>query len=328
MIDLTPALPTDILEPIAHDMQEVDAVIRHRLTTNVPLVAEITHYIIASGGKRLRPALLLLICGTLGHTQPDRHQLAAVIELIHTATLLHDDVVDASTLRRGKKTANEAFGNPASVLVGDFLHTRSFQMMVECGNLQILEILSNATNVIAEGEVMQLINMHDAQLQQEEYIDVIRSKTAKLFEASALIGAVLAGADDRIRNACSLYGRSLGTAFQIIDDVLDYDGDAQRMGKNLGDDLREGKTTLPLIFAMQRGTAQDAKLIQEAIQIGETAELAKIIQIVRSTGSLESAKQVAYAEALCAKNALLSLPRNAYSETLDKLASNLLERES
>lgn len=309
-------------------MQAVDAVIQHRLNTNVPLVAEITQYIIASGGKRLRPALLLLICGALGYSQSDRHQLAAVIELIHTATLLHDDVVDASTLRRGKKTANEAFGNPASVLVGDFLHTRSFQMMVECGNMRILEILSNATNVIAEGEVMQLINMHDAQLKQEKYIDVIRSKTAKLFEASALIGAVLANADAQTQDACALYGRSIGTAFQIVDDVLDYDGDVQRMGKNLGDDLREGKTTLPLIFAMQRGTENDAKLIREAIQAGETTELEKIIQIVRSTGSLDSAKEVAHAEALCAQHALLRLPQNPYTETLDKLACNLLNRES
>ena len=224
-------------------MHEVDRVIAQRLTTSVPLVGQISHYIIASGGKRLRPALLLLVCGALGYTGAQRFNLAAVVELIHTATLLHDDVVDESTMRRGRPTANENFGNPASVLVGDFLHTRAFQMMVDTGSMRVMEILSEATNVIAEGEVQQLINMHDASLDEQGYLRVIRSKTAKLFEASAQLGAVLAGSPSPIEAACATYGQALGTAFQIIDDVLDYDGSAAEMGKNIGDDLREGKAT-------------------------------------------------------------------------------------
>ena len=231
---------------IADDMREVDIVIAQRLTTSVPLIAQISQYIIAAGGKRLRPALLLLIAGALGHQGKNKYILAAVVELIHTATLLHDDVVDESTLRRGRATANETFGNPASVLVGDFLHTRSFQMMVEVGSMRVLQILSDATNVIAEGEVQQLINTHDASLNEAGYLHVIRSKTAQLFEASAQLAAVLAGATPEVEQACAAYGQALGTAFQIIDDVLDYTGNTQEMGKNLGDDLREGKCTLPL----------------------------------------------------------------------------------
>ncbi len=253
---------------VAQDMHEVDKVIERRLTSSVPLVAQISQYIIAAGGKRLRPALLLMVCGALNYRGAHRFSLAAVVELIHTATLLHDDVVDASTLRRGRPTANETFGNPASVLVGDFLHTRSFQMMVEAGSMRIMEILSEATNVIAEGEVLQLMNMHDASLDEAGYLRVIRSKTAKLFEASARLGAVLADSTPEIEEACATYGQALGTAFQIIDDVLDYDGDAAEMGKNLGDDLREGKSTLPLIAAMERGTPSQALIVRQAIEQG------------------------------------------------------------
>ena len=231
-------------------MLEVDRTIVQRLESGVPLVAQISQYIIAAGGKRLRPALLLLVCGALGYRDSQRFKMAAVVEFIHTATLLHDDVVDDSTLRRGMATANEAFGNPASVLVGDFLYSRAFQMMVETGEMRVMQILADATNIIAEGEVLQLINMHDASLDEAGYLRVIRSKTAKLFEASARLGAVLAGAPPSIEEACATYGQALGTAFQIIDDVLDYDGDALEMGKNLGDDLREGKATLLLIAAM------------------------------------------------------------------------------
>src|SRR3954464_6723385 len=249
-------------------MREVDAVIARRLASGVPLVGEVARYIISSGGKRLRPALLLLVCGALGYKGDQRFSLAAVVEFIHTATLLHDDVVDESTLRRGRATANEQFGNPASVLVGDFLYSRAFQMMVSTGRMRVMEILADATNVIAEGEVLQLMNMHDAGLDEAAYLRVIRSKTAKLFEASARLGAVLAGADARIEEACAAYGQALGTAFQVIDDVLDYDGDATEMGKNLGDDLREGKATLPLIAAMRRGTPEQAATIRDAIRSG------------------------------------------------------------
>ena len=307
-------------------MHEVDKVIGDRLTSTVPLVAQISQYIIAAGGKRLRPALLLMVCGALGHRGEHRHSLAAVVELIHTATLLHDDVVDASTLRRGRPTANETFGNPASVLVGDFLHTRSFQMMVEAGSMRIMQILSDATNVIAEGEVLQLMNMHDASLDEEGYLRVIRSKTAKLFEASARLGAVLAHSTPHIEDACATYGQALGTAFQIIDDVLDYDGEAEEMGKNLGDDLREGKSTLPLIAAMQRGSSAQAQVVREAIENGSTNRLSDIVLIVRETGALEVTRAAAFAEARRAMAAASQLPPNAYTTGLLELAAQLLER--
>lgn len=309
-------------------MREVDIVIAQRLTTSVPLIAQISQYIIAAGGKRLRPALLLLIAGALGHQAKSKYILAAVVELIHTATLLHDDVVDESTLRRGRATANETFGNPASVLVGDFLHTRSFQMMVEVGSMRVLQILSDATNVIAEGEVQQLINTHDASLNEAGYLHVIRSKTAQLFEASAQLAAVLADAKPEVEQACAAYGQALGTAFQIIDDVLDYTGNAQEMGKNLGDDLREGKCTLPLIAAMQRGNAEQAAIVRNAIEQGSTDQLDAVVEIVRSTGALDVARAAAHAEALRAIDALASLPSNAYTASLLQLASQLLERRT
>lgn len=313
---------------IADDMREVDIVIAQRLTTSVPLIAQISQYIIAAGGKRLRPALLLLIAGALGHQGKNKYILAAVVELIHTATLLHDDVVDESTLRRGRATANETFGNPASVLVGDFLHTRSFQMMVEVGSMRVLQILSDATNVIAEGEVQQLINTHDASLNEAGYLHVIRSKTAQLFEASAQLAAVLAGATPEVEQACAAYGQALGTAFQIIDDVLDYTGNTQEMGKNLGDDLREGKCTLPLIVAMQRGSAEQAAIVRNAIEQGSTDQLDAVVEIVRSTGALDVARAAAHAEAQRAIDALASLPSNAYTASLLQLASQLLERRT
>lgn len=309
-------------------MREVDIVIGQRLTSTVPLVGQVAQYIIAAGGKRLRPALLLMVCGALNYQGSHRHTLAAVVELIHTATLLHDDVVDASTLRRGRATANETFGNPASVLVGDFLHTRSFQMMVETGSMRVMEILSEATNIIAEGEVLQLMNMHDASLSEADYLKVIRSKTAKLFEASARLGAVLANSPPAIEEACATYGQALGTAFQIIDDVLDYDGDAAEMGKNLGDDLREGKSTLPLIAAMERGTSSQAEVVRNAIEQGSTEQLAEIVSIVRQTGALDVTRAAAFAEARRAMAAAQRLPANAYSEGLLELASQLLERRN
>ena len=307
-------------------MREVDIVIGQRLTSTVPLVGQVAQYIIAAGGKRLRPALLLMVCGALNYQGSHRHTLAAVVELIHTATLLHDDVVDASTLRRGRATANETFGNPASVLVGDFLHTRSFQMMVETGSMRVMEILSEATNIIAEGEVMQLMNMHNAGLDEAGYLQVIRSKTAKLFEASARVGAILSGASAPFEEACAQYGQALGTAFQVIDDVLDYTGDAAVMGKNLGDDLREGKATLPLIAAMQRGTDQERQTIQKAIETGDVGMLDAVIAIVKNTGALDIARKAAQQEAQRAIDAAERLPDGPHRNCLVQLASQLLQR--
>ncbi len=313
---------------VAHDMLEVDAIIARRLDSGVPLVAEVSRYIIAAGGKRLRPALLLLTCGALGYTDAQRFNLAAVVEFIHTATLLHDDVVDESTLRRGRATANETFGNPASVLVGDFLYSRAFQMMVQAGDMRVMEILAEATNVIAEGEVLQLINMHDATLDETDYLRVIRSKTAKLFEASSRLGAVLAGSPPALEQACADYGQALGTAFQVIDDVLDYDGDPEEMGKNLGDDLREGKVTLPLIIAMQRGTAEQASLVRNAIKNGSVDALPDIAIIVRETGALEATREAAASQARRAMDCARSLPPNRHTDGLLQLAAQLLERRS
>ncbi len=307
-------------------MSQVDEVIAQRLDSSVPLVGQVARYIISAGGKRLRPALLLLACGALGYQGAQRFNIAAVIEFIHTATLLHDDVVDESTLRRGRPTANESFGNPASVLVGDFLHSRAFQMMVDADDMRIMQILSEATNIIAEGEVLQLMNTHDASLSEAGYLQVIRSKTAKLFEASTRLAAVLSRSTPEIEAACADYGQALGTAFQVIDDVLDYDGNAGEMGKNLGDDLREGKVTLPLIIAMQRGSQEQRELIRQAIEAGATDELGTVIDIVRQTGALEATRQAAAEQAQQAIDAARRLPVNNHSEALLQLASQLLER--
>ena len=319
---------TAALALIAADMIEMDAIISRRLNSEVALVSQVSQYIVAAGGKRLRPALLLLMCGALGYTGGQRHNLAAVVEFIHTATLLHDDVVDESALRRGRATANDAFGNPASVLVGDFLYSRAFQMMVDAGDMRIMKTLAEATNVIAEGEVLQLMNMHDANLSEEGYLLVIRSKTAKLFEASARIAALLAKSPDSVEQSCADYGQALGTAFQVIDDVLDYDGDVLEMGKNLGDDLREGKATLPLIIAMQRGTELERSTIRNAIETGGTVQMERIIEIVQKTGALTATRDAAAVEARRALTALEFLPRNRYSDALRSLASQLLERRS
>ena len=310
------------------DMLSVDGLINNRLSSGVPLVGQVAEHIILAGGKRLRPVLLLLMAGALGYKGTDHHKLAAVIEFIHTATLLHDDVVDDSNLRRGRPTANAMFGNPASVLVGDFLYSRAFQMMVECQNLRILDIVAEATNVIAEGEVMQLMNMHDASLDVDAYLRVIRSKTAKLFEASTRLPAVLTQSSAAVETACAQYGQALGTAFQVIDDVLDYDGDAALMGKNLGDDLREGKATLPLIVAMQRGNPAQCALVKHAIEQGDVAALADIVHIVRETGAMQATREAASAEAQLALNALRVLPDSLYKEALSDVASQLLDRQT
>jgi len=323
-----PTTTRQALSIVSADMHEVDATIAHRLDSGVPLVGEVARYIISAGGKRLRPVLLLMICGALGCRSPQRFNLAAVVEFIHTATLLHDDVVDESTLRRGRSTANEVFGNPASVLVGDFLYSRAFQMMVDAGSMRIMQILADATNIISEGEVLQLMNMHDAELDEEGYLRVIRSKTAKLFEASARLGAVLADASPDLEAACAEYGQSLGTAFQVIDDVLDYDGDTEEMGKNLGDDLREGKATLPLILAMRLGTPEQSALVRKAIETGSTDDLTTIASIVRQTGALDRTRAAAAEQAQRAIDAARLLPQNDYTDSLLELAAQLLLRRS
>ena len=325
---MTDTSASSVLALIADDMREVDAVIGRRLDSGVPLVGQVSRYIISSGGKRLRPALLLLICRALGYRGPQRFNLAAVVEFIHTATLLHDDVVDESTLRRGRATANEHFGNPASVLVGDFLYSRAFQMMLDAHDVRVMEILADATNVIAEGEVMQLMNMHDPGLDEAAYLQVIRSKTAKLFEASARLGAVLAGAPSAVEQACADYGQALGTAFQVVDDVLDYAGAKDEMGKNLGDDLREGKVTLPLIAAMRRGSAQQRDLIRRAVETGALDELDHVVEIVRATGALDVAHEAAAAEAQRAMSAAAQLPSNEHAQALVQLAASLLARRN
>ncbi|MDQ7743423.1 polyprenyl synthetase family protein [Hydrogenophaga pseudoflava] len=309
-------------------MRAVDLVINDRLTSEVPLVKEVSQYIISAGGKRLRPALLLLISGALGSAHPHRHTLAAVVEFIHTATLLHDDVVDESTLRRGRATANERFGNAPSVLVGDFLYSRAFQMMVDVNNMRVMEVLSEATNVIAEGEVQQLVNMHDPSLDEAAYLRVIRSKTAKLFEASARLAPILAGATEEVEDACAVYGQALGTAFQVIDDVLDYEGDAHELGKNLGDDLREGKVTLPIICALKKASPEQQQLLQSAIIEGDVEHMDAILNIIRETGALEAARSSAMTEARRAMEAAQTLPENLYRSALLQLAADLLERRS
>lgn len=308
-------------------MREVDAVIAQRLHSDVPLVGSVSQHIISAGGKRLRPVLLLLCCGALGFTGKQRFNMAAVVEFIHTATLLHDDVVDESTLRRGFATANDTFGNPASVLVGDFLYSRAFQMMVDGQNMRIMEVLADATNTIAEGEVMQLMNMHNAELSEAGYLQVIRSKTAKLFEASARVGAILSGASPALEAACADYGQALGTAFQVIDDVLDYAGDAKRMGKNLGDDLREGKATLPLIAAMQRGTAPECATVRSAIENGDASLLDSVVAIVQRTGALTVAFEAAQQEALRAVASAQLLPQTPYKASLVALAQQSISRD-
>jgi len=309
-------------------MRQVDAVIRERLASRVALIDQISRYIVGAGGKRIRPRLVLLFSQSLGFDGPARFELAATVELIHTSTLLHDDVVDESALRRGRATANAMFGNAASVLVGDFLYSRAFQMMVSVHNMRVLEVLADATNVIAEGEVLQLMNMHDPDLAVEEYLRVIRYKTAKLFEASARLGAVLGGAAPAIEEACADFGRSLGTAFQLVDDLLDYEGNSDELGKNVGDDLREGKPTLPLLIAMERGTAAERDLIRHAIENGELQKLPDILAIVRRTGALDATREAAQGQADKAREALFALPESAARAALLELCSRAVHRSS
>ncbi|MCK6432553.1 MAG: polyprenyl synthetase family protein [Aquabacterium sp.] len=317
-----------IADPMDAEMRQVDEVIHRRLTSNVALINQIGHYIVSAGGKRIRPRLVLLFAQALGFDGPQRFELAATVEFIHTATLLHDDVVDESSLRRGRQTANALFGNAASVLVGDFLYSRAFQMMVSVHKPRVLEVLADATNVIAEGEVLQLMNMHDPDLAVDDYLRVIRYKTAKLFEASARLGAVLADAPPALEEACADYGRSLGTAFQLVDDLLDYEGDTHALGKNVGDDLREGKPTLPLLLAMERATDDERAMIRGAIEHGETARLADIIAIVRRTGALQATREAARVEAEKARRSAMALPGNSGREALLELCVRSVERSS
>ncbi|MBB5017845.1 octaprenyl-diphosphate synthase [Chitinivorax tropicus] len=313
---------------IADDMHAVDDAIRRNLFSDVVLVRQIAEYIINSGGKRLRPSLVLLTAGAFGYQGPHHFDLAAVVEFIHTATLLHDDVVDESDLRRGRQTANHLFGNAASVLVGDFLYSRAFQMMVQVGSMRIQEVLADATNVIAEGEVLQLMNIHNADVAEGDYMQVIKFKTAKLFEAATRLGAILGGATAEQEAAIAEYGMLLGTAFQIVDDVLDYEGDAEEIGKNLGDDLAEGKPTLPLIYTMLNGKADQAALVRRAIEQGGREEFQTILQAVRDCGALEYAHARAKAVAEEAAAKLTVLAPSQYKDALLELASFAVKRRS
>ena len=311
---------------IKHDMQAVDTVIRLSLHSEVSLINTIGEHIINGGGKRLRPALVLLAGGMFEPIKTQHHALAAIVEFIHTATLLHDDVVDESTMRRGKSTANHLFGNAASVLVGDFLYSRAFQMMVKLQNMRVMEILSEATNIISEGEVLQLMNIHNADISEQDYLKVIHFKTAKLFEAATRLGAVISNANKTDENALAQYGMRLGTAFQLIDDVLDLSGDASQIGKNLGDDLSEGKPTLPLLIAMQRGSATEAATIRKAIQQGGLEELPAVLAAVKATDALNHVKKLAENEAKLGVAAIAHLPDSTNKQALIELAEFAVKR--
>jgi octaprenyl-diphosphate synthase len=317
-----------MLAPVADDLRRVDELIGRRLESDVPLVREVAQYIVAAGGKRLRPALLLLACGALGYRGDARLPLAAVVEFIHTATLLHDDVVDESKLRRGHETANAAFGNAASVLVGDFLYSRAFQMMVEIDDMRVMRVLAAATNTIAAGEVMQLMGSHDPEVDEARYLEVIRRKTAKLFEAAARLGAVLAKSPAAVEDGLARYGARVGTAFQLIDDVLDYSGDEGTIGKSLGDDLAEGKPTLPLIHVLRTGTAADQATVRRAIVEGGREDFGAVLRAIRACGALDYARAVAGREVEAAVAALAPLPESEFKRSLLELASFSVVRQS
>ena len=307
-------------------MDAVNTVIRARLHSEVSLVNQIAEYIISAGGKRIRPVLVLLVANAYGYRGIAHHELAAVVEFIHTATLLHDDVVDESSMRRGRQTANALFGNAASVLVGDFLYSRAFQMMTGLDNMRVMQILSDATNVIAEGEVQQLLNMHNPDVSEANYLQVIQSKTAKLFEAAAQLGALISGATEQQVEAAGEYGRSLGTAFQLIDDVLDYAGDASEIGKNVGDDLREGKPTLPLIFLMENGTLEQRELVRNCIEQGDEQHFDAILSAVTSSGALDFTRKQAVVAAERAAQSIADLPDSQYKESLLQLCRFAVDR--
>ena len=315
-----------ITDVIALDMSAVNQVIRQQLHSDVALVNQIAEYIISAGGKRIRPVLVLLVANAYGYQGKHHHELAAIVEFIHTATLLHDDVVDESSLRRGRQTANALFGNAASVLVGDFLYSRAFQMMVSINSMRVMQILADATNVIAEGEVLQLLNMHDPDVTEERYLQVIRSKTAKLFEAAAEIGALIAVENEEQINAAAEYGRCIGTAFQLIDDVLDYSGNAEDIGKNVGDDLREGKPTLPLIYLMKHGSDTERELVRLCIEQGDESQFNAILTAITQSGALGYTTQQAVLAAERASAAIQSLPESVYKSALLALSNFAVHR--
>ncbi len=321
-----PATQNNVIQPISSDMDAVNAVIRRQLYSDVPLVNQIAEYIISAGGKRIRPVLVLLMANAHDYRGTHHHDLAAVVEFIHTATLLHDDVVDESSMRRGRETANAMFGNAASVLVGDFVYSRAFQIMVSVGSMRVMQILADATNVIAEGEVLQLLNMHDPDVTEDRYLQVIRSKTAKLFEAAAQLGALIAGASDEAIDAAAEYGRSLGTAFQLIDDVLDYSGNASDIGKNVGDDLREGKPTLPLIYLMQNGTPEQRQLVRTCIENGDEQHFDEILAAITGSGALDYTKREAEKAARRAAASISQLTNSQFKDSLLQLCAFAVDR--
>ena len=317
---------TALQELIAADMQAVDQLIIDRLSSDVVLINQMGHYIVNSGGKRLRPALVVLSSNACQYDGDKDHLVAAIIEFIHTATLLHDDVVDESAMRRGRDTANALWGNEASVLVGDFLYSRAFEMMVDVGSMRVMGILAGTTNTIAEGEVMQLLNIHDPDTTEQRYLDVIYSKTAKLFEAATRLGAVLAGRSAGEEEALAKYGMHLGTAFQLVDDILDYSSDSETLGKEVGDDLAEGKPTLPLIHAMREGSDEHRSVVRTAIEQGGRERIDEVLAIIGDLGSLEYTRQVAEAEARKAAESISLLPPSAYRDAMTQLAYDSVQR--
>ena len=311
---------------VATDMEGVNAQIRAQLHSDVALIQQMGEYIVNSGGKRLRPVLAILSARACGYMGDSHHLTAAIIEFIHTATLLHDDVVDSSDLRRGKETANSIWGNEASVLVGDFIFSRSFQMMVKVNQMRVMEILSAASNTIAEGEVLQLLNCNDPDTTEQQYMDVIRCKTAKLFEAAAQLGPVLAQESAELEHAMSAYGLHLGTSFQLIDDVLDYRSDSEAIGKNVGDDLAEGKPTLPVIHALKNGTPEQIEKLSTVIKEGDRDQMDRVLEIIHSTNALEYTEQIAKQEADNAKQAIKRLSESEYKTALNSLAEFSVSR--
>ena len=318
----------DIAALAAADRHAVDQLISDSLESDVVLVSQVSEYIVMSGGKRLRPLVVLLAARALGYEGKQHVRAATIVEFIHTATLLHDDVVDSSSRRRGQDSANAVFGNQASVLVGDFLYSRAFQMMVDIGNMRVMQILADATNTIAAGEVMQLMNVHDPETTEDDYRQVIYRKTARLFEAGAQIAAVLNGQGDEIESSMINYGRHLGTAFQLVDDALDYDASADELGKNIGDDLAEGKATLPLIYAMKEGSGEDRKIIRDAILEGGLDQLERITAIIKSTGALQYTADKAREAADNAIASLSRVPESKYKQALINIAELSIQRRS
>jgi len=318
----------DVMSLCRTDMQSVDQVIHHRLSSEVALVDQLSHYIVNSGGKRLRPLLVLVSAKAFDYQGEIHYLLAAIIEFIHTATLLHDDVVDESDLRRGNETANALFGNAASVLVGDFLYSRAFEMMVDVNDMRVMQLLATTTNVIAEGEVMQLMNVHDADTTEEKYLEVIHCKTAKLFEAATQLGAILCDRSDVEVQAMAAYGRYLGTAFQLIDDVMDYSSNSEQMGKNVGDDLAEGKPTLPLIYAMKNATPAQAGTIKSAIEQGGYDRIDEVQAIIQQTGALLYTEDMARQQAEKAIAELAHLPDSQNRSILEAIARLSVHRNS